>query len=102
MIMDIENWSVSYDAVANWAADGGIDTGLLADQEFYSDLERQYSEFLLDDVLFGETVGEDEPVMSGTDFIGINFTTDNFHTQVRGQFAAMILAKILSAEISHQ
>ena len=32
VIMDIENWSVSYDAVANWAADGGIDTGLLADQ----------------------------------------------------------------------
>ena len=29
---------------------------------------------------------EDEPVMSGTDFIGINFTTDNFHTQVRCQF----------------
>ena len=39
VIMDIENWSVSYDAVANWAADGGIDTGLLADHT-YSDLER--------------------------------------------------------------
>ena len=42
--------------------------------KFYDQIERDYSALVLDEVLFGETVGEDEMIGSGTAFQGLNFT----------------------------